>query len=55
VVKAPMVFEEEVIPQVQINQTQWLQASVKCREKKMENIRLKRKNNVNPMENAFLP
>ncbi len=56
VVKAAVLFEEE-IPQAQISQTQWLQAplTVKGREKRTENIRLKRKNNVNPLENAFLP
>ena len=50
VVKAPVIFEEE-IPQAQITQTQWLQAplTVKGRDKKTENIRLKRKNNVNPL------
>jgi hypothetical protein len=55
-VKAPMVFEEEIIPQAQITQTQWLQAplTMKVREKRPDNIRLKRKNNVNPLENAFL-
>jgi hypothetical protein len=56
VVKAPMLFEEEIIPQAQITPTQWLQAplTVKCKDKKNENIRMKRKTNVNPLENAFL-
>lgn len=49
-----MVFEDDVIPQVQITQTQWLQAN-KGKERKNENIRLKKKNNPNPMDNAFLP
>jgi len=48
-----MVFEDEVIPQVQINQTQWLQhpLSNKFRggERKNDNIRLKRKGNPNPL------
>lgn len=46
-----MMFEDEVIPQVQITQTQWLgaQLTVKGRDHKNENIRLKRKNNPNPM------
>lgn len=51
-VKAPIVFEDEVIPQVQINQTQWLQhpLSNKYRgERKNDNIRLKRKGNPNPL------
>lgn len=56
VVKAPMLFEEEIIPQAPLNQTQWFQAplTVKVREKKTENIRLKKKSNVSPLENACL-
>lgn len=52
-----MVFQEEIIPQVQIVQTQWLQAplSSKPRERKNENVRLKRKNNPAPLDNAFFP
>lgn len=39
VVKAPMLFEEEVIPQAPINQTQWLQAplTVKVNNKDKKN------------------
>ena len=57
VVKAPLVFEEEIIPQAPVTQTQWLQAPLSGRgkEKRQDNIRLKRKHNVNPLENAFLP
>ena len=51
-----MLFEEEIIPQAPLNQTQWFQAplTVKVREKKTENIRLKKKSNVSPLENACL-
>jgi len=36
VVKAPVIFEEEIIPQAPVTQTQWLQAplTVKGREKR---------------------
>ncbi len=52
-----MVFEEQIIPQAQITQTQWFKAplTIKGRDKKTENIRLKRKNNPNPIDNPFFP
>jgi hypothetical protein len=52
-----MIFEEEIIPQAPITQTQWLQAplTVKTKDRRNENIRFKRKANiVNPMEGAML-
>jgi hypothetical protein len=51
VVKAPMVFEDEVIPQAQMNQTQRLHLPIsnRYRERKNENVRLKKKNNPSPM------
>jgi hypothetical protein len=57
VVKSPMMFEDDVIPQAQITETHWLGAALthKGRDHKNDNIRLKRKNNPTPMDNAFLP
>lgn len=57
VVKSPMMFEDDVIPQAQIAETHWLGAALthKGRDHRNDNIRLKRKNNPTPMDNAFLP
>lgn len=52
VVKSPMVFEDELIPEAPVTQTQWFHAplTVKCRDKKKpDNIRYLKKNHVNPM------
>jgi hypothetical protein len=46
-----------MIPQAQVNQTQWLHTPIpnRYKDRRNDNIRLKKKNNPNPMENAFLP
>lgn len=55
--KPPMIFEDDMIPQAQVNQTQWLHTPIpnRYKDRRNDNIRLKKKNNPNPMENAFLP
>jgi hypothetical protein len=46
-----MMFEDDVIPQAQMTHTQWLGVplTTKGRDHRHDNIRLKRKNNPNPM------
>lgn len=54
VAKPPLVFQDDMIPQAQLNQTQWLHAPLSNRYRN-EHLRLKKKPNPTPMDRAVLP
>lgn len=55
VVKPPLVFEDDMIPEAQLSPTQWLHAPMPHRFRgRNESLRLKKKPNHAPMGNAVL-
>lgn len=52
-----MNFEDEVIPQANLTQGQWIQTPLtgKDRSRKNQELRWKRRNNPVPLDNTCLP
>lgn len=55
VVKPPLVFEDDMIPDAQLNPTQWMHSPLPQRFRgRNESLRLKKKPNPAPMGHAVL-
>jgi hypothetical protein len=53
VVKEAKIFDDELIPQAQINEPHFLQLPASLRKDRRNDLRLKRKNNPSPMDTNF--